>query len=131
MKISELAEMLFQDPEFVMNYSQYHPEVYNDLDSVVFDMWDKIKDLHIHRKEYGYFAIDDKTDCVNWVVGFFVLPEFRKNHTLLEDIKKETNGLFMVAISNTNERAIKFMEKHCNIMTKDNTKTIFYSKRGN
>lgn len=130
MKLSDLAEMLFQDPEFVMNYSKYHPEVSNDLDSVVFDIWEKIKDLRIYEKEYGYFAIDDKADVINWVVGFFVLPEFRKKNTLMEDIKKETNGLFMVAVSNTNKRAMKYLEKHCIMMKQDTVKTIFYSRRG-
>lgn len=129
MKISNMAELLFQDPEFVMNYSQFHPEVENDFDSVVFDMWNKIKDLQIHEKNYGYFAIDKK-DVINWVVGFFVLPEFRKNHTLIEDIKKETQEIFCVAISNTNLKAMKFITKHCEIMKKDQDKTIFYCKRG-
>jgi hypothetical protein len=131
MKLGDLAEMLCQDPEFVHNYSQYHPEVENELDSVVFDIWGKIKDLRIYEKEYGYFAIDDKTDVINWVVGFFVLPDFRKKNTLIEDIKKETNSLFMVAISNTNKRAMRFLEKNCTIMKQDMEKTIFYCKRGN
>lgn len=129
MTISELAELLFQDPEFVNNYSMYHPGISNDIDSVVFDIWGKIKDLKIHQKEYGYFAIDDKSDIIKWVVGFFVLPDFRKNNTLMEDIKKETDGLFMVAASNTNERAIRFLNKHCIVMRKDMDKTIFYSKK--
>lgn len=130
MNISKLAELLFQDSEFVSNYSLYHPEVDNDLDSVVFDMWNKIKDLKIYEKEYGYFAIDDKSDIINWVVGFYVLPKYRKNNTLMEDIKRETKELFIVAVSNTNERAIKFLNKHCKVMKKDMDKTIFYSKRG-
>lgn len=125
-----LAQLLFQDPEFVINYTLYHPEVENDIDSVVFDVWNKIKDLKIHQKEYGYFAIDDKSDIINWVVGFFVLPGFRKNNTLMEDIKKETNELFLVAVSNTNERAIKYLNKHCKVMKQDMEKTIFYCKRG-
>ena len=130
MKIHDLAQFLFQDPDFVIRYGQYHPEIGDDLDSVVLDVWDKIKDLEIHEKEYGYFAIDRKSDVANWVVGFFVLPEFRKKNTLMDDIKKETDGLFFVGILNQNTRAWNFLNKHCNIMNKDEVKTIFYCKRG-
>lgn len=125
----DLYKLFEKDIEFINNYSMYHPNVENNLESVVNDTWIKIADLEHFRTSYGYFAIDRK-DVVPWIIGFYVTPEFRKNNTLIEDMKRETGNLFMTAVSNTNLKAINFLSKYCKQLSKDNEKTIFYYIKG-
>lgn len=125
----DLNELFKTDSEFINNYSMFHPEVESNLEAVVEDNWNKIKDLNIVNTEYGYFAVDN-SDVVPWIVGFYVKPEYRKNNTLELDIKEATSGMFLTCVSNTNTRAINFLTKFCKIMNKDNIKTVFYCMRG-
>lgn len=125
----DLLNLFSQDIDFVSNYSKYHIEVAPDLDSVTDDMWFKIKDLDINSRDYGFFAIDNK-DVIPWIVGFYVKPEYRKNNNLIVDMIVKTSGLFCVTVSNTNERAIKFLNKFCKQMEKDDMKTVFYYSKG-
>lgn len=129
MKVSDLAQLLFQDPEFVMSYSKFHPEVQNDLDSIVFDLWNRIKDCELHKTEYGYFGVDKDSDILPWLNGFFIIPTMRNKETVTKfwkDVENELGNCFMSGVYTKNTKAINFLKKHGKIMKETEDKTIFY-----
>ena len=94
---------------------KFHIIAGNGLEACVNRTVDDLKDLeiaYIFEKEelIGYFALD-KTVYHNFLVGFFIMPEYRKDHKYWNEIIEALPEFTICGLYNKNIRAQKFFAK--------------------
>lgn len=117
-----LLELYKLDPEFV---SIYHGNDGWTAEQCTNDSWDNIKDLELHKTEYGYIAIN-RNDLIDKLGGFFISPEYRNDETkerFFRDLYRLMPNNFIAAVHSSNIKAIKFLCLKGNITMNDKITT--------
>lgn len=105
---SYLLELYKTDPEFV---SIYHGNDGWSAEQCSKDSWENIKDLELHKTEYGYIAIN-RFDLLDKLAGFFIKPEYRTEETkerFFNDLYTLMPRTFTACVHSSNIKAIKFL----------------------
>lgn len=105
---SYLLELYRSDPEFV---SIYHGNEGWSAEQCTIDSWENIKDLELHKTDYGYIAIN-RFDLLDKLGGFFIKPEYRNEETkerFFNDLYKLIPRTFIASVHSSNIKAIKFL----------------------
>lgn len=119
----DLFDLYSLDAEFVANY---HGNTNWSVSDCVEDSWSGIKDLELHKTEYGYIAIN-RDDLIIRLAGFFIKPEYRNKagiQLFKTDLVRLMPDIFMAYVHSSNKRAIKFLSSIGKI-TKDDKITTY------
>lgn len=103
-----LIELYKTDPEFV---SIYHGNEGWTAEQCAEDSWEQIKDLELHKTDYGYIAINRK-DLIDRLGGFFIKPEYRNSEIkerFFNDLHTLMPKTFITCVHSNNIKAIKFL----------------------
>lgn len=127
---SYLLELYSSDPEFISNY---HGNTNWSAEQCAKDSWENIKDLELHKTDFGYIAIN-RFDLVGRLAGFFIKPEYRTSETkerffqYLEDLM---SGNFMAIVHSSNIKAIKFLSSKGKVTMNTEITTYIVFKQEN
>lgn len=122
MTLDYLIELYSSDPEFV---SIYHGNEGWTADQCARDSWENIKDLELHKTDYGYIAVN-RADLITRLGGFFIKPEYRNGEIkdrFFNDLYSLMPKTFMTAVHSSNVKAIKFLCLKGNITMNDKITT--------
>ena len=103
-----LEELYSTDPEFV---SIYHGNTGWTAKQCAEDSWNNIKDLELHKTNYGYIAIN-RSDLIDRLGGFFIKPDFRTEEVKIrffKDLYELMPNNFLATVHSSNIKAIKFL----------------------
>jgi hypothetical protein len=122
MTLDYLTELYRTDPEFV---SVYHGNTGWSAAQCASDSWENIKDLELHKTDYGYIAVN-RNDLIDRLAGFFIKPEHRNAQTkdrFFKDLYKLMPNNFLATLHSSNIKAIKFLCLKGNITMNDKITT--------
>lgn len=103
-----LVDLYRTDPDFV---SIYHGNEGWTAEQCAEDSWNNIKDLELHKTDYGYIAIN-RFDIIDRLAGFFIKPAFRNKdikERFFNDLSELMPNNFMAIVHSSNIKAIKFL----------------------
>lgn len=120
----DLLVMYKTDPEFC---SIYHGNTGWTPEQCAEDSWSNIKDLEIHKYDFGYIAVN-RFDLIDRLGGFFIVPDYRNKAGIAKfrnEIDKLLEGTFLTCVHSGNVKAVKFLSSFCEIVKADNITTYF------
>lgn len=123
-----LVELYKTDPEFV---SIYHGNEGWSAEQCAKDSWENIKDLELHRTDYGYIAIN-RNDFIDRLGGFFIKPDCRTKETkvrFFEDLYALMPNNFMAMVHSSNIKAINFLSLKGQVTLNDKITTYIIFRR--
>jgi hypothetical protein len=124
MSFNYILDLYQSDPEFV---SIYHGNNGWTAEQCAIDSWENIKDLELHKTEYGYIAIN-RNDLLDKLAGFFIKPDCRNSKTFecfFNDLYKLMPRTFTATVHSSNAKAVKFLSSRGKV-TLDNKITTYF-----
>lgn len=112
---------------------EYHVLAGSDLETCIERTYNDLLDVEIeYIKEndeiIGYFGLEKSKYC-NFLVGFFVMPELRKDKKYWKEIESKLPQNTHCGLFTKNTRAIRFLENNnYKRLGTDNTLTVFKIK---
>lgn len=125
-----LLDLYKTDPEFV---SLYHGNTGWTAEDCASDSWENIKDLELHKTDYGYIAIN-RFDLLDKLAGFFIKPEYRNEdikERFFNDLYRLMPKTFTACVHSSNIKAIKFLSLKGKVTLNDKITTyVVFRQRG-